>query len=335
MAGYIIHGKEPDVVITQQNTDALIKEGDGDLILLYLAIQRSRGPIDPVSLEHKLGFSQAHIAECEQRLAALGLISMQQRKQTTIESQPAIEGRKYTPSEVGNRLKTDNGFASLIKLLEEKLGKRFDVKELSAFMDIYVTAGLPLDAIYLLVSHLTEKARERGGPYRKPSMYQIEKAAWAMAKDGVKTYEDADAYIRCRAEEDAKIREFLSAIGVQGRQAAESELKFLRSWVKQGFTADAISLAYDRTMLHKHELHWGYMNGILRRWDDQGLHSAADVLGSEQPKKKPTSSTSAYTASSGFKSEDGAESRFERMANSGALDWASKYMKQKVRREDE
>ena len=44
-----------------------------------------------------------------------------------------------------------------------------------------------------------------------------------------------------------------------------------------GFEDEALRMAYERTVLKKQSMDWGYMNGILRRWHEKGLHSAAAV----------------------------------------------------------
>ena len=36
-------------------------------------------------------------------------------------------------------------------------------------------------------------------------------------------------------------------------------------------------MAYERTVLKKQSMDWGYMNGILRRWHEKGLHTAAAI----------------------------------------------------------
>ena len=44
-----------------------------------------------------------------------------------------------------------------------------------------------------------------------------------------------------------------------------------------GFDDEALRMAYERTVLKKQSMDWGYMNGILRRWHEKGLHTAAAV----------------------------------------------------------
>lgn len=44
-----------------------------------------------------------------------------------------------------------------------------------------------------------------------------------------------------------------------------------------GFDDEALRMAYEKTVLKKQSMDWGYMNGILRRWHQKGLHTAAAI----------------------------------------------------------
>ena len=44
-----------------------------------------------------------------------------------------------------------------------------------------------------------------------------------------------------------------------------------------GFEEEVISMAYERTCLNTGGLNWAYMNKILQRWHESGLHTAEAV----------------------------------------------------------
>lgn len=55
-----------------------------------------------------------------------------------------------------------------------------------------------------------------------------------------------------------------------------------------GFDDEAIRMAYEKTVLKKRSMDWGYMNGILRRWHEKGLHTAAAIqAGDRDPRPRP------------------------------------------------
>ena len=48
-----------------------------------------------------------------------------------------------------------------------------------------------------------------------------------------------------------------------------------------------MALAYERTVFYKKDLNWRYLNGILRRWHENGWHTPQQVQRGEE--KKPPS----------------------------------------------
>jgi len=49
-----------------------------------------------------------------------------------------------------------------------------------------------------------------------------------------------------------------------------------------GMDEELIAMAYERTCLNTGGLNWAYMNKILQRWHDQGLHTAEEVRNGDQ-----------------------------------------------------
>ena len=57
-----------------------------------------------------------------------------------------------------------------------------------------------------------------------------------------------------------------------------------------GFTEDAIRLGYERTVYNTGGLKWPYMDAILKRWHEAGLHERNEIEAKDAPhigKKKP------------------------------------------------
>ena len=50
-----------------------------------------------------------------------------------------------------------------------------------------------------------------------------------------------------------------------------------------GFGPEAVALAYDKTVLKCHELKWAYCNGILKKWNEAGLHTVEEIQAGDRP----------------------------------------------------
>lgn len=57
----------------------------------------------------------------------------------------------------------------------------------------------------------------------------------------------------------------------------ERERTYIAAWQDMGFDNEALRLAYEKTVMKKQSMDWGYMNGILRRWHEKGLHTVAAI----------------------------------------------------------
>ena len=99
---------------------------------------------------------------------------------------------------------------------------------------------------------------------------------------GIADQESADRYLRTLAQNQEKTTAYLHALNIHDRLPVSSELHYLQQWAEQGFTTEAVALAYDKTVFHKKELNWRYLNGILRRWHDNGWHTVEEVTNGEQ-----------------------------------------------------
>ena len=76
----------------------------------------------------------------------------------------------------------------------------------------------------------------------------------------------------------------------RGRSLTAAEERYAQSWLDMGFEEEALSIAYERTCLNTGGLNWNYMNRILTRWHEQGLHTAEAVrTGDRKPVPKGAS----------------------------------------------
>ena len=73
-----------------------------------------------------------------------------------------------------------------------------------------------------------------------------------------------------------------------------------------------MALAYEMTVFHKKEMNWRYLNGILRRWHENGWHTVEEVKSGEQ-RTAPRSHSSAKKP--------------EAQSQRDGADWMLRYMK--------
>lgn len=314
MAGYILHGAEKSVVLSAQQADALIASRNGEAALLFLLLQRLDRGATPEELQKTLGFSALQLAAAERVLQEAGLLSAP----ATPPVQRSDDHPQYTSEELGDMLQNDRSFSMLVTQLEELLGKKLKTTDLQLLAGLYDDMSLPADVIYLLACHCTQRIRQRFGEGRRPTMRQIEKEGCLWARMGLNDQKSAAKYLRSYAQRQEKSAAYMHALNIHDRAPVDSELHYLQQWWEQGFPPETVALAYDKTILHKQEMNWRYLNGILRRWHEAGLHSVEEVQQGEQRRAPRRDEKSRYVA---------AAKDSEAQTRRDGADWMRRYIK--------
>lgn len=281
MAGYILREDQPNIVLPAQQADRLIGRGDGDAALLYLCLLRADRGVTAQELQRRLKWSQLRLHAAETALQELGLIDRPPEQKPP---EPAQERPVYTADDLTDLLTGDAGFRMLVSQTEEKLGKRLKTADLQILAGLYDDLGLPADVIYLLVCHCVARSEERYGPGRRPTLRQIEKEGYHWAQRGLFDQESASRYLRDWNVRRSAMSRYMQVLGLGDRRPVESEERYITDWMDKGFPPETVALAYDKTVFYKKELNWRYLNGILRRWHENGWHTEEEVRQSDSRK---------------------------------------------------
>lgn len=275
---YVLHlPEEEGVTLSGPVVRRLIQGGNGDAALLYIALLQNRGSADDEKIRSLLRWDRERLGKALDALAGQSLISMQGQKAAPAPEPPAHDRRpEYTRADVARSLEGAE-FAALTSAVEEKLGKKLNMPDLMILLGLYDQLGLPSDVIFLLVGFCAERTAQRFGEGRMPTLRQIEKEGYVWARLGLMTQESAAAYIRKDQQSRQALPRLARLLGLGDRKLSESEEKYLLKWSEMGFQDEAVALAYDKTALHCGRLEWRYMNGILRKWHEKGLHTLEQV----------------------------------------------------------
>ena len=94
--------------------------------------------------------------------------------------------------------------------------------------------------------------------------------------------EEAAAFIQAQNVKNSRIHRLMDLLQIRGRRLTAAEERYANTWMDLGFSEDAISMAYERTCLNTGGLNWAYMNKILQRWHEKGLHDVAAIQQGDQ-----------------------------------------------------
>ena len=239
---------------------------DGALLYIYL---KSGNLLQDAA--RTLNMSQSRISCAMATLRQLGL--WQDEKQQRI---LAGERPVYSERDVLEADSSDSDFKALRGEVERLMGRNLNTEELKILLGFIRYLGLPVDVISVLICYCKDRARQRGG-LRSPSLRTIEKEAYAWAEQGIDKLEEAAAFIQAQNVRNSRLSRLQNQLQIRGRHLTGAEERYAQSWLDMGFEDEAISMAYERTCLNTGGLNWAYMNKILQRWHENGLHTAEAV----------------------------------------------------------
>jgi len=271
--------------LSGEAADRLLALGDGDAALVYLHLLRRGG-------FQGLSWPQSRIQGAMDRLAACGLTA-----RTQVSSQPVAETEpqppEYTLDDITTALGSGSTFSALADEVERRLGKKLSTADLKTLYTLFDHLALPAEVILLIVSWCTTELERKYGAGRKPFLSQIRREAFRWAREGVDTAERAEEHLQRLLRLRSREGELIRLLDLPQRPLVEREQKYIAAWFEMGFDNEALRLAYEKTVMGttSKSMDWRYMNGILRRWHEKGLHTVAQIQAGDSDRRrapKPT-----------------------------------------------
>ena len=256
------------IQISQTDLRKLLSAGSPDAALLHLYIAAGN---DPRSAETELGISASRLSCAGATLRQLGLWPEEKRQKILPGERP-----NYSETDVLGAMESDQSFRCLYGEVQRLLGRSLNTEELKILLGFVRYLGLPGEVISVLVCYCRDRARQKGSG-RNPSLRTIEKEAYARAERGIDTVEEAAMFIHSQNVRNSRLSRLMQQLQIRGRNLTPAEERYAQGWLDMGFDEESIAMAYEKTCLNTGGLNWPYMNKILQRWHQQGLHTAEAV----------------------------------------------------------
>ena len=264
--------REQAVCISPRDADKLIARHDGLAALLYLYLLRRGGSFVLEDAAKALGESALRIRSAAEALESMGLLEIHGIPE------PAQELPEISTEDIKLKTMDSPEFTFLLNEAQNILGRVFSPAEIRTLFGIYDYLSLPAEVILMLVSHCLQRTRRKFGPGKLPSMRTLEKEAYEWANREILTLEMAEEHLKYLQRLEDESERIKVAIGIEGRALSSTERKYIDSWITLGFGAEALAIAYDRTVVKTGKLQWKYMNSIVQSWHAKNLHSPQEIL---------------------------------------------------------
>lgn len=258
--------------LSGETADRLLRLGDPDAALVYLNLLR-RGNMQG------LGWPAPRLQAAIDKLAACGLTAKTRVQGCAPAPEPEEQTPEYTLDDITAALGTSSDFSALADEVERRLGKKLSAADLKTLYTLYDHLALPTEVVLLVVGWCELEVEYKYGPGRKPFLSQIRREAFRWAREGVDTAPRAEEYLRQQMSRRTREGEIVRLLDLPQRPLVERERKYIAGWLEMGFDNDALRLAYEKTVMGtaSKSMDWRYMNKILLRWHEKGLHTVAQI----------------------------------------------------------
>ena len=267
--------KEAPLPLPIGAADKLIAAHDGDVALLYLYIVRTGG-LDAERAAGVLCRTSREIGAAAEKLRRMGLLDAVSRPDPERLLPPEDRLPEYRAEDLTHFAREDPQLELIYTEAAQVFGRKLSSSDMKMLAGLYKHLGLPAEVLFTLLHYCAERASERK-PGSVPSPRSVEKEGYDWANREILTLDQADDYIRFRRdqrEETAKVRE---ALDIRGRDLSKTEREYVERWLGMGFGAEAVAIAYDRTLIKLGKLHWSYMDKILQSWHAKKLHTPEEI----------------------------------------------------------
>ena len=263
----------------------LISAHDGDVALLYLW-SVARSSCDREAAARELCRTMDEISSASEKLSRiLGSESRPAAESPSgaVIPDPAEETREYTAEEISRAAESDPAFSALIQKAAEVTGRQLSRPDLSRLMTMYNHLGLSAEVLYVLLDYCALSSRGPSGSERRPTMYYIEKQAFAWARMELDTAEAAEEYVEKQKSLETDLSEISKVLEIYDRRLTPTERNNITQWLEWGFDDEAIRLAYERTLDKTGKRAFAYMNTIILSWHKNGLHTVREIEKNDVP----------------------------------------------------
>lgn len=285
MAGYELYlTQEENVTVSVPAVRRLIECGSGDAALLYLCLLKNRGAGTAQTLCAELGWSAPRLRAAEDALAGAGLIARPDEAPPVKEYVQSTAPEEYSRADIAQKIERDAPFAALLREVERKLGT-LSTPSVGKLLGLYEGLGFGAEVLFLLIGHCIDRAERRYGKGKRPTMREIEKEGYRWARLSLFTVAAADEYLRSYNKKMGEIPQLMRVLRLGDRAPVAAEEKYLTAWIEMGFSPEAVEKAYEKTVFRCGELRWTYLNGILKKWHEKGLHTCEEIETEKAPQK--------------------------------------------------
>lgn len=277
------------MVIDAAFIDKLMPSANGTFVKVYLLALMYAGSgvtASNAQLAEKLGILESDVVQAFAYWCEVGAVTIADGEVTFMpvnasekRAEKAVSVKAQKTADVmkkpdigtaADALASDKALSDMCALAQEVLGKTLTAADTSTLYWFYDSLGFSPETIMMLLEYCVSKD--------KRSMNYIEKVAISWHEQGIKTMEQADAYIKRENEKGGYLNVIRKIMGITDRSLSRSEEQFLYKWRDEyGMSEEMVALAYEYCVIQISKVSFPYMDKIMARWNENNIRTVAQA----------------------------------------------------------
>ena len=179
--------------------------------------------------------------------------------------------QKPNHTQIAMMVAKDKTLVDLLNEVQMILGKTMSNSDTATIVYLYDTCGLPAPVILMVVQYCMV--------INKPNLRTIERIGVQWADEGISTVLEADAKIQEATQSTVAFKRVASVFGIHiAGNPSQKQLSYANKWVEDWKFSDEMLLeAYERCLDAKGEMKFSYIDGILKRWYNDGIKNISEI----------------------------------------------------------
>ncbi len=202
----------------------------------------------------------------------------------SVDEELSPDTSKKPIDEVSRIIDGDSVLSDLCTISQEILGKTLGNNDIETIYWFYDQLGFSPEVITMLLEYCAS--------INKRNMKYIEKVAITWHENNIRTMDEAQAFITGYAKNDEFVASLRRLFGIHDRNLSKTENLYLKTWRDElNMSADMVGLAYEYCIIATNKLSFPYINTILKRWAEKGIHTIPDAERDHERFKESASDT--------------------------------------------
>lgn len=264
------------------------------VLLLFIRNQGNQDVFETIS--KRLNLSNNEVKDCLDYWVQRGVLVSDEKSvvaDKTIAKQVVRETatEKPTRQEAVSRIANCEELKYLTNVAQEKFARPITTAEMSTFVWLYDTYGLPVPVIIQAIQYAFDSDRLR--------FSYVEKVCIDWAKNDITTISKAEERLNSLYLSKTAWRLVENAFGIEHRKPSATEKKYAEKWVNEfEFNKDMLETAYDICINQTGKINFRYINTILESWHKKGFKKPAEIQEDTEKNKNKKQNDTSYSIDS-------------------------------------